>query len=66
MTLEAPYCAHYAQLYPLPHREGRGGSSVMKESTKKTWKRVFDIIVTILTALVTSLTTTSCMTTFSF
>ena len=37
----------------------------MKESTKKTLRRVFDIVVTILTALITSLTTQSCMTTFS-
>ena len=35
--------------------------TTMKESTKKTWKRVFDIVVTILTALITSLTTTSCL-----
>jgi len=33
----------------------------MKESTKKTWKRVFDIVVTVLTALITSLTASSCM-----
>ena len=34
---------------------------LMKESTKKTIKRVWDIVVTILTALITSLTTTSCL-----
>lgn len=33
----------------------------MKENSKQTLKRVFDIIVTILTALITSITTTSCL-----
>jgi len=33
----------------------------MKQSTKQTLKRIFDIAVTILTALITSLTTTSCL-----
>lgn len=33
----------------------------MKENTKRTLKKVFDIIVTVLTALITSLTTQSCM-----
>ena len=32
----------------------------MKENSKQTLKRVFDIIVTILTALITSLTASSC------
>lgn len=27
----------------------------MKESTKKTWKRIIDIVITILTALLTTL-----------
>ena len=40
---------------------GPGLLNVMKESTKRTIKRVFDIIVTILTALITSITTTSCL-----
>ena len=33
----------------------------MSDTTKRTIKRVFDIIVTILTAPITSLTTQSCM-----
>ena len=38
----------------------------MKENTKRTIRRIWDIIVTIVTALITSLTAQSCMTTFSF
>lgn len=33
----------------------------MTDSSKKTWKRVIDIIITVLTALITSITTTSCI-----
>ena len=33
----------------------------MKESTKKTFRRIGDIVITILTALLTALTTSSCM-----
>ncbi|MBQ9191426.1 MAG: smalltalk protein [Bacteroidaceae bacterium] len=33
----------------------------MNEGTKKTWKRVIDIVITVLTALITALTTTSCI-----
>ncbi len=32
----------------------------MKESTKKTLKRIFDIVVTVFTALITSITASSC------
>ena len=34
----------------------------MKDSTKRTMRRIWDIIVSIITALITSLTTQSCMT----
>ena len=43
---------------PLPNRGGVGGGAiVMKDSTKKTIKRIFEIIITILTALITTLST---------
>ena len=45
----------------LKGRAGREATTIMKESTKRTWKRVFDIVVTILTALITSITASSCM-----
>ncbi|MBO5630463.1 MAG: smalltalk protein [Aeriscardovia sp.] len=33
----------------------------MTDNSRKTWKRIIDIIITILTALITSITTTSCI-----
>ena len=39
---------------PLPIREG-AGVSPMKESTKKTLKKIGEIVITILTALLTTL-----------
>ncbi|MBR1801498.1 MAG: smalltalk protein [Bacteroidaceae bacterium] len=33
----------------------------MTDNSKRTWKRVIDIIITVLTALITSITTTSCV-----
>ena len=44
---------------PLLYREG-SGVSLMKETTKRTLKRIFDIVVTVLTALITSVTASSC------
>ncbi len=56
-----PYSLLEENIPPSPYKGERGGGpgllNVMKDSTKKTIKRIFEIIITILTALITTLST---------